>query len=193
MEINAHVFDHFPQLHTERLTLREILPIDAIAIFRMRANERINQFIARPLMDEEESAEVLVQRTRNAFVDKTAIGWAGVLRDSREIIGTCGFNAIDWQNLRAEIGGEMDVNYWGKGIAFEAVQAIVNFGFEEMNLHAIEAKIDPNNRGAHVVLKELNFIEEARYKDRIYFNQEFRDLAVYTCFNPTHNFERNGQ
>ncbi len=92
----------------------------------MRANGRVNQFLSRPAMQEEDAAAKLVERTVQAYQNKIAFGWAGVLRDSKEIIGTCGFNSIDINNLRAEIGGELDVNYRGKHIAIEAVTAIIH-------------------------------------------------------------------
>lgn len=186
MQVNTSVFDQFPVLHTSRLTLRDIRLTDAEQIFSMRSSKRVNQFIARPDMQETEQAEQLVQRTRTAFENKLSIGWAGVLRDSSEIIGTCGFNQIDLPNLQAEIGGELDVRFWGKHIAFEAVEAIVRFGFDVMNLHRIEARIDPNNRGAVYLLEQLGFEREAYFKDRIFHQGAFRDMAVYTAFSSMH-------
>lgn len=181
MEFNHSVFEQFPVLTTSRLTLREIQLQDAEQIFAMRSNGRVNQFIARPDMQEQEHAIVLVERTRNAYDTKQAIGWAGLLRGSDTIIGTCGFNSIDIPNLRAEIGGELDVHYWGKHIAFEAVETIVAFGFTTLGLHSIEAKVSPDNKGAIFVLEQLGFRKEAHYKDRIRFNGHFLDMAVYTA------------
>jgi ribosomal-protein-alanine N-acetyltransferase len=181
-QLNETVFHTFPVLKTERLTLREIRLSDAEQIFHMRSSGRVNQFIARNPMKETETAVNLVQRTTDAYHTKQAIGWAGILRNSNEIIGTCGFNSIDYSNLRAEIGGELSAAYWGKHIAFEAVQAIVEFGFQEFGLHSIEAKVSPNNRGAIYLLESLGFEKEAHFKERIYFNGDFLDMAVYTAF-----------
>jgi ribosomal-protein-alanine N-acetyltransferase len=178
--LNTNVFTQFPILKTPRLTLRELSLKDAEAIFKMRANQRVNQFIARPTMEDSESAADLVQRTRDAYANQQAIGWAGVLRDGVTIIGSCGFNRFEAENLRAEIGGEMAPKYWGKGIAQEAVAAILQFGLETIGLHAIEAKVDPGNRGACALLDRFGFVKEAVFRDRIYFQGEFRDMAVYT-------------
>ncbi len=174
------VFNSFPVLHTRRLTLREILQSDAEEIFRMRANDRVNQFIARPTMEEVTSAQALVERTRQAYTDRNAIGWAGLLRDQNRIIGTCGFHVIDWENHRAEIGGEMTTAYWGKHLALEAVAAIIHFGLYTMNLHSIEAKVLPGNRGAIALLEQLGFQKEAHYRHRIFFENNYLDMAVYT-------------
>ncbi|WP_294677030.1 GNAT family protein [uncultured Fluviicola sp.] len=182
MNINKTVFEQFPVIQTERLLLRQIQLKDAVEIMQMRQNKRVNQFIARNSMTGVEAAEELVKKTSDAFESKAAIGWAGILRDGSEIIGTCGFNRIDYPNNRAEIGGELSVDYWGKNIALEAVRAIVSFGFEKMNLHAIEAFVSPGNRGAIFLLESLGFEKEAHFKDRVYFNGTYQDMAVYTLF-----------
>ena len=179
------MFDEFPVLTTERLTLRNIEIFDAEEIFQMRSNGRVNQFIARETMRELDDSVRLIKKTRAAYRKKQGIGWAGILRDNNNIIGTCGFNHFDFPNLRAEIGGELSTDYWGKKIALEAVQAIVTFGFRRMKLRTIEAKVFPKNRGAIYLLKFLGFEKEAHFKDRIYFNGLFSDLAVYTLRNNT--------
>lgn len=188
MKLNEKVFDEFPVLKTQRLTLREIRLEDAKQIFEMRSNGRVNQFIPRNNMILENDAKILAEKTIQAFKNKQAIGWAGILRNNNEIIGTCGFNQIDFYNLRAEIGGEMATEFWGKNIAVEAVLAIIKFGFEELNLHAIEAKVSPANRGAINVLEQIGFIKEAHYKDRLFFNNQFSDMAVYTLFKGNQNY-----
>ncbi len=187
---NHEVFNSFPLIKTDRLTLREIRLADAKRIFDMRSNGRVNTFIARHNMQHQEDAKTLAERTINAYNNKQAIGWAGILRENQEIIGTCGFNMIDTYNLRAEIGGEMATEYWGKNIAIEAVQAIIQFGLNTMNLHSIEAKVSPQNRSAIYLMEKLGFVKEAHFKDRILFNDSFFDMAVYTLIkgNETYLF-----
>lgn len=186
MEINTTIFETFPIIQTERLLLREIRLEDAQAIFDMRSNGRVNQFIARPSMNNLEASKKLIERTQLAYQNKQGIGWAGVLRGNGKMIGTCGFNSIDYPNLRAEIGGELSVDFWGKHLAFETVQTLAQFGFEKMNLHTIEAKVSPDNRGAIFLLEKLGFQKEAHFRDRIYFNGSFLDMAIYTLINPSH-------
>ena len=180
MTLNESIFEQYPILSSSRLTLRDIRISDAKEILAMRANGRVNQFIPRPTMQSEEQAITLIEKTNEAYKNRMAIGWAGVLRENEAIVGTCGFNSIEPYNLRAEIGGELDVNYWGKNIALEAVSMIVQFGLETMNLHTIEAKVSPDNRGAIYIMEQLGFVKEAHFKDRVYVNGAFDDMAVYT-------------
>ncbi len=189
MKINDNLFDKFPILKTDRLTLREIKLSDADKIFEMRSNGRINQFIARDNMNNIASSIELVEKTILAYQKKQGIGWAGVLRENENIIGTCGFNQIDFPNLRAEIGGELSVDYWGKNIAMEAVMTIIKFGLNSMNLHTIEAKVSPENRGAIFLLEKIGFEKEAHFKERIFFNDNFSDMAVYTLIKGNENYD----
>jgi ribosomal-protein-alanine N-acetyltransferase len=180
MELNLAVFNNFPILETERIILREIRVSDAKQILEMRSNNRVNQFIPRKPLEILEDAEALAQRTSDAFKNQLAIGWAGQRKGGTEIIGTCRFNSIDFANLRAEIGGELATDHWGKMLAFEAVDAIVDFGLNSLNLQTIEAKASPLNRGAIAILEKLGFVKEAHFKNRVYFNGVFSDMAVYT-------------
>ncbi|MFY8021307.1 MAG: GNAT family N-acetyltransferase [Bacteroidia bacterium] len=182
--INQYFFENFPELKTKRLYLRSLLPEDAKDVFRMRSNARVNQFIGRENMVSEKSAEEIIERTLQAYQNQQAIAWAAYHPEFNKIIGTCGLMQIEKVNRRAEIGGEMWVDYWGKNLAIEAVTAIVAFGFKELNLHSIEAKVSPQNRGAIAILSHLRFVQEAYLKDRFYHQNSFHDLAIYSAFNP---------
>jgi [ribosomal protein S5]-alanine N-acetyltransferase len=74
------------------------------------------------------------------------------------------------------------VNYRRIIGAAEAVQAIVEFGFRNLKLHSIIAKVSPENRGAVFILESLGFEKEAHFKDGVYFKNKFSDMAVYTLF-----------
>lgn len=111
-----------------------------------------------------------------------------MLREDDKIIGTCGFNQIDFPNLRAEIGGELSTDYWGKNIAMEAVETIIRFGFDSINLHTIEAKVSPDNKGAIFLLQKIGFKKEAHFVDRIFFNGKYADMAVYTLIKGNENY-----
>jgi RimJ/RimL family protein N-acetyltransferase len=176
-------FRVFPVIETRRIMLRKIKPSDAEAIFKMRTNGRMNQFILREDMDQAADAGALVNKVSESYINKTAIGWAGVYKENNHLIGTCGFNAIDHENNRSEIVGEMMVDYWGKHLALEALDAMLDYGFTKLQLHSVEAKVLPENKSAIHLLKHLGFEREAYFRDRVFYNQEYHDLAVYSLLN----------
>jgi ribosomal-protein-alanine N-acetyltransferase len=181
-KLDLSCFEDFPILKTERLTLRQIGLQDIKEIFEMRSNSRVSTYIYRPLMENLEDAKDILGKVRDQYKTKQAIGWAAVLRDKPEIVGTCGLVRFNHDNFRAEIGGEMLPKYWGKGIAQEAVTEIIRYGMEVINLHAIEAWIAPGNRGADRILKDSGFEQEAHFK-KIAYHEGFHDMAVYTLLN----------
>jgi ribosomal-protein-alanine N-acetyltransferase len=67
------------------------------------------------------------------------------------------------------------------------VKAIVQFGLETLNLHTIEAKVSPNNRGAIFLLEEIGFRKEAHFVDRIFYDNQYSDMAVYSLLKGNEN------
>jgi len=76
-----------------------------------------------------------------------------------KMIGTCGFTSFNCSSDSAEVGYVLNPEYWGRGIAVEALQRILAFGFEDLGLHRIEARfIDGNDRSRRVMEKAgMNF------------------------------------
>lgn len=184
MSIADDIFQNFPVLDTPRLSLRALNPDDAKVIFDMRTNDRISQFIARNKLNHLDEALNLIHRTNDLFKNKQGIGWAGFTKEGNQLIGTCGFNKIDFENRRAEIGGELSVSSWGRNFAKEAVQAILHFGFDKLKLNTIEARVSPENKSAIYLLSHFGFVKEAHFKNYIFFKNEYLDLAVYTLHKP---------
>lgn len=180
--INLDFFEKFPVIETRRLLMREFRLEDAEAIMAMRNNPRVGEFILRSPMKEAKDAQDLIEKIQKSYADKQNIGWAGVDKETGRFIGGCGFNHIDFDNNRAEIGGEMVVDYWGQKLAIEAVQELIKYGLETMNLHSIEARLWPENRSAVYLLEQMGFVKEAHFKDRLFDprSESYRDIAVYT-------------
>jgi ribosomal-protein-alanine N-acetyltransferase len=92
------------------------------------------------------------------------------------LIGTCGYYRWDKQHDRAEIGYDLWPDYWGQGLMPEALQALVRFGFEQMELNRVEATTHTENLRSQRVLEKLGFqregiLREFYCRDGIYNNQ----------------------
>ena len=62
----------------------------------------------------------------------------------------------------------------------EALLKIIDFGFDEMNLHSIEANINPGNAASAMLLESAGFIKEAYFKEDYFFNGAFHDTIIYS-------------
>lgn len=99
-------------------------------------------------------------------------------------IGFIGFIRIRWYNRNALIFlmiGES--KYRGQGIASEGVKLLVTYGFNELNLHKINAEILAPDKASARVLEKNNFKLEVRLEKEIFFEGKFVDKLSYAIFN----------
>lgn len=180
-------FSHFPTLQTPRLLLREIVPSDAPAIFKMRSDERVMRHIGKRPMQAIEEAMELIETYRKNYEQNESVNWAICLRENPEVqIGTIAFWKMDKVNHRTEIGYTLQYDYWRKGIMFEAIGAAVEYCFKVLDFHSIEANTDPENEGSGGVLEKHGFVQEAYFKENFFFEGQFLDSRIYSKINPYH-------
>lgn len=136
------------------------------------------RYINRPLPNRGDKMEQ-IRRVYQMHAEGTGIGWAISLKNNPRLIGTIGFYRMNLANFRAEIGYMLLPEYWRKGLATEAIQAVLKFGFETMHLHSIEADINPENEASRAILLKNGFRKEAYFRENFYFDGQFLDSEIY--------------
>ena len=169
-------FEPFPVLESSRLVLREITLNDAEDIFLLRTNEAAMKYINKPKLNSIEDAIELI----NKMNDPVRINWGITLKNESKVIGTIGYHRVEKEHYRAEIGYMLDPGYWNTGLMSEAIARVIDFGFNEMKLHSIEAVINPENSVSRKTLQKFNFIKEAYFKENFFFEGKFFDSEVYS-------------
>ena len=177
-------FSPFPELATPRLRLRKLELLDAPFLFRMRSTPEVMRFVPRPLHTTVEESKVLIERILADLRDQEGITWAICLHGAPALTGTIGLWKIDKPNHRAEIGYMLHSDYWGRGYATEALGAVEAFGFQAMNLHSIEAYLDPGHTASIKVLEKRGFEKEAHFRENFLYEGKFLDTVVYGKLNP---------
>jgi [ribosomal protein S5]-alanine N-acetyltransferase len=178
-------FSPFPEMATERLILRQMTLADAPALQRLRSNEDVMKYINRPLTRTIQEAETWIGMVIEALAKNDGISWCISLKESREEhVGNIGLWRIDKENYRAEIGYMLEPSLQGKGIMYEALQKVIDYGFTHMKLHSIEAQIDPRNAASAALLKKADFDQEAYFKENYYLRGRFADTAVFSLLTP---------
>jgi len=167
----------FPVLETERLILRKISMDDAPDLFVLRTNEDAMKYINKPLPKSIDEIKVLI-KNMNEITER--IQWAIALKTENKIVGTIGYHRIEKEHYRAEVGYMLHPDYWNTGLMTEALKVIIDFGFDEMNLHSIEGNINPNNAVSRKILEKFGFVKEAYFKENYFFNGKFFDSEVYS-------------
>ena len=173
-------FTPFPILETERLILRRVENIDVNEVFSMRSNAETMKYIPRPLVTNNEEALAHIALLDSGLKKNEAINWAITFKGENKLLGIIGFYRTKFEDYRSEIGYMLISENHGKGIATEAVERALDYGFNEMNLHSIEAIIDPRNEESERVLLKNGFVKEGHIKENTFFNGEFLDSVIYS-------------
>ena len=180
LELN---FSPFPELKTERLVLRRILMDDAQALFEMRSDERVMQYLDRPRAKSIAEMENLIRLIDHDIENNNGITWGLSLSGTSRLIGTMGFWNITKAHFRAEIGYLLHPDYQGKGLMLESARKTIDFGFREMGLHSIEANVNPNNLRSAKMLEKCGFVKEAHFRENYYYDGKFLDSVIYSLIN----------
>jgi len=163
-------------IETERLILRPITENDAEAMFEYCQNENVGSNAGwKPHESIEETREIM----KLVFLDKENV-FGIELKETGQLLGSIGLiSDPKRQNDQTRmLGYAIGENYWNKGYATEAVQALVRFGFEKLGLHLISAYCYPFNERSKHILKKCGFeyegklhLAEKRYDGEIIDNE----------------------
>ena len=177
-------FNPFPIIETERLVLREVVDADAHEIFILRTDPRVIKYLDRAPATSMEEVHQFIHTIKDAQTKNTGICWAIALKDNPQLIGTIAIWKIDIDHHRGEIGYTLQADYHGRGIMHEALKAALDYGFYTMNLHSVEANVNPNNASSIKLLERNNFIREAYFKENYFFDGKYLDSAIYSLLSP---------
>ncbi|MDO7848132.1 GNAT family N-acetyltransferase [Hymenobacter sp. M29] len=177
-------FAPFPTLRTERLLLRQLTSADAPALFALRSDPRVMQYIPRPLATSVADAEALIATGNDATGRNELLNWGIAPQASAEIIGTIGYYRLQPEHHRAEIGYLLHPAHQGQGFMQEAVAAVLAYGFETLRLHSVEGVIDPLNEASARVLKRAGFVQEGLFRENEFWEGRFLDTAYFSLLCP---------
>jgi len=62
----------------------------------------------------------------------------------------------------------------------EAVLKVVDYGFNTLGLHSVEARTSPDNTASNKVLESAGFIQEGYLKESFCFRGVFEDTVIYS-------------
>lgn len=99
---------------------------------------------------------------------------------SSKPIGNCGLHEINSKDHKAVFGiviGEKD--YWSKTYGTEAARLMINYGFQQLNLHRISSSAFSFNERSIEFHKKVGFREEGRLREAIFKNGQYHDLMLF--------------
>lgn len=177
---------YLPVIRTGELILRPIEDSDTAALFKLFSNEAVTRFMDIDAFVNVTEATHIIHFFRESLEKGEGMRWAITIAGQDELIGTCGYHRISKTHYKAEIGYDLMPDYWGKGIMTVAIQAMLAYGFEEMQLNRIEAFVDPANSASSGLLKRLGFAYEGFLRDAFFEKEQFVDAELYSRLRRDH-------
>jgi len=173
-----------PVLKTARLILRAFRLLDApvvekhAGIFEI-ADTTLN--IPHPY-PEGAAAEWIGSHPQD-FALKKAVHFAITLRKGEQLIGAISLMNIEKNHRKAEMGYWIAKEFWNRGYATEAAEAMVTFGFKELNLHKIYATYFRRNPASRRVLEKIGMQQEGILRSHIQKWDRYEDLVICGLIN----------
>lgn len=149
------------ELHTKRCVLRQWKPTDLAPWAAMNADPQVRRYF--PSVATEEVAHGEAERCRDAITQR---GWGMWALEVPGVLPFAGFVGLNVPHYDApwvpavEIGWRLPRAAWGQGLATEAAQAALQFGFERLGLQEIVAITVPANAPSRRVMDRLGMVRD---------------------------------
>ena len=127
-----------------------------------------------------QDAQKFIAGNVEGYQKKEGIFWAIIEKSSNILVGDFAYWRIDKKHGRGEIGYTLKPQFWGKGYMKETMVTLLDFGFSKLNLHSVEANINPDNDASRKALRKMNFQKEAYFRENFFFEGKFLDSEIYS-------------
>jgi RimJ/RimL family protein N-acetyltransferase len=168
------------ELSTPRLVLRPLRSSDIPAFVAYRRDPAIARYQGwEPTYSETDAEQLVAAQPSEPGSSDEWLQIAIVDRDSGVLCGDCAVRVAPDQPRTAELGVTLAREHHGRGIAREALGAVLEWLFGDLSLHRVFAEADDRNTAVHRVFEHLDFRLEARLVDADWFKGEWTTLRIY--------------
>ncbi|PFD88755.1 hypothetical protein COE15_27005, partial [Bacillus cereus] len=103
------------ELYTQRLHLRKIEESDSLSLFKIWSDPDVTRFMNISNFIDENQAKDMINLLNELAQNNKALRFTIIEKESNQIIGSCGYNSLDFENSKTEIGYDISKAFWGKG------------------------------------------------------------------------------
>lgn len=173
------IFIKIPTLETNRLILRKILPSDSADMYDYSCRPETSRYLLWYPHETLRYTKKYISYLQSAYRNEEFYDFGLVDKESGKMIGTCGFTDFDMENNSAEIGYVLHPDFWGKGLAKEAILRVMAFGFAELRLHRITAKIMTGNTASKRVAEKCGMRHESTHIEAMRIKGNYETIDEY--------------
>lgn len=175
-------------LETNRLYLRRFCQEDIEdCLHNWASDQEVFQFISQAPMSREDWA-IFLAGANAAYAMPTTYYWAIEYKGTHSVIGEIFVDDFSERNSWCEIDYKIGVEYWGQGIAVEALQTVISYLFDQVKFHRIQAKCSIYNTASERVMQKAGMSREGVLRE--YFRCKNRDgyddVVMYSILQDNH-------
>lgn len=164
----------------EQIFLRQFEAKDANTLFLLvdKSREYLREWL--PWVDETKTNNdslSFIEHTIQAI--KNGTGLTTGIYFKNKLIGTIGFNLVDFRNKIAYIGYWISPDYQGKGIITKATRTLIDYAFYHLNLNRVDIRAAYENRKSRAIPERLGFTKEGQIRNAEWLNDHFVDHVIY--------------
>ena len=170
-------------LETERLILRDYMISDLKEVHAWMSDPEVMLYLEWKTSSMEETKENLLKTINDiGSSNRNEYYFAMIEKETQKHIGGAGFKIITRKHNSgiAELGYFLSKDYWGKGIAVEAVLRIIKFGFVDLKLHKISASCDSENRGSERIMQKCGLSKEGELRKERFHRNRWCNRLLYS-------------
>lgn len=141
-------------LETDRLLLRQFTTDDYDLMYQLNSDAEVMKYILDGKTQSYEEAKAYLDRILGLYAQHPQLGtWAVEWKENNDFVGWACLRPFE-QPEKRELGYRLLKKYWGMGIASEISQAIVQYGFQTLNLPQIMAVLVKEHKASWRVLEK---------------------------------------
>ena len=178
-----------PALSGSLITLRELRPSDAPSLLASLGTAEVTRLISPPPPTVEGFEKFIAWTQRQREAGKS-VAFGIVLKDSDTVIGLLQVRALQPAFDIAEWGFALGSEFWGKGIFMDAARLVLDFAFDVLGVHRLEARAALKNGRGNGALQKLGAVQEAVLRGSFLRDGVYHDQGFWTILCDTWREQR---
>ncbi|MEG0927278.1 GNAT family N-acetyltransferase [Chryseobacterium sp.] len=169
-------------LESKRLTLRTFRDRDILNVHEMLLRSESTEFNPTTYSEDKKETEKLIHTWQlESEQGKDSKKFTFLIEDTinHTFIGIIGLDIIKPHYRNAEVWFKISPKSWGKGYGTEALHRIIQFGFEDLKLHRVEAGCAVDNIASYKIMEKTGMIREAHRRKLLPLKNGWSDNYEY--------------
>ena len=163
----------------DRINLRKLRKSDAESVQKHAKDKEISRYTTLPYPYKLKHAQDFINLTHKKMRKKESYELGIELKETKNIIGMMGLIHVDYKNKNAEVGYWLGKKYWKQGLTTESLKLMLKFGFRELKLERIYAKVMHPNTMSAKLLEKNDFKLEGRLRKNTLKDGKWMDDLIY--------------